>query len=66
MFKSLRYSIRRWFLNQLMWTTCMCQDLGGTSFVNKADQSESAQLIPTRVIVENRIGKLSLMTMVKK
>ena len=44
----------------------MCQDLGGTSFVNKADQSESAQLIPTRVIVENRIGKLSLMTMVKK
>ena len=49
---------------QVNW--CMCQDLGGISFVNKVDQSESARLIPTRVIVENWVKKLFLMIMVKK
>ena len=44
-----------------MMRTSTCQELGGTSSVNKNSQNESAQSAPTpRVLVENELKKVVL------
>jgi len=55
-----KYTISKTLLGKSgIW--CTCQELGGTSSVNKNSQNESAQSAPTpRVLVENELKKVVL------